>query len=129
MTTMTMQENPDTIRLLLIGSWSIFAVLLVLSLCLASSRFTLGLVSGALLVIANFYWLGRNVRQIFSTSSSKPRLAAFLRYLFRLTLLGLLLALLLIYVQVDPLGLALGLSVIVLALFAVVIYLLIRSGG
>ncbi|HEU0264550.1 MAG TPA: ATP synthase subunit I [Geobacterales bacterium] len=126
---MTTQENPDTIRLLLIGSWSIFAVLLVLSLCLASSRFTLGLVSGALLVIANFYWLGRNVRQIFSTSSSKPRLAAFLRYLFRLTLLGLLLALLLIHVQVDPLGLALGLSVIVLALFAVVIYLLIRSGG
>lgn len=97
-------------------NWIILIVLVSLSLFWKSLPITMGVLSGGVLVIINYRWLGRSLFKLLGD----PHLAAekgFKRnYLFRLVFIASSIYLLLVRGEVHPLALVVGLSVVVINL-------------
>jgi hypothetical protein len=97
-------------------NWWILGLLLAGSALLCHSRFTAGVAVGGLLSILGFHTLQRVVSRILRLPAYKARVRIVVYHYARLALLFGLLALLMAFQAVDPLALALGLSVVVLNL-------------
>lgn len=95
----------------------ILAALTVFSLFLAPYRFTAGVFSGGLLVLGAFAWQQRNIRLFSHEPTRAMGRKVLFGFFLRLLVIGLLLVVLLRYVRVDPIGLATGLSIVVINLF------------
>jgi len=96
--------------------WLILAVLGIASFFLMRPDFTLGVLMGGFLAIANFAALQHTVRRAFNPGGAVVfnKKAIVLKYYLRLFVLGLLIYMLVTRDLVNPLGLAVGLSVIVI---------------
>ncbi len=95
-------------------NWIIFAILVALSAFWQSLPFTLGVAGGGMVSIISYRWLHRSLtRTLARPTPSSPR-SFQVRYLLRLTAVGLFIYVLLDRVGVHPLGLALGLSVVMI---------------
>lgn len=103
-------------RRLELTTWLLLAILLAASFFWGSTRFSLGVLSGGLISIANFHWLYRSLRTVFSKDRPRGRAALMFRYYLRLVLTGLVLYWLISGDRVDVIGLVIGLSVIVMTL-------------
>jgi mannose/fructose/N-acetylgalactosamine-specific phosphotransferase system component IID len=90
-------------------------VLLAGSLFFRSVPLTLGVLAGVILAFINFILLQRIVEKITSETSQKKMLPGLLP-LLKFALLALVVFLLLYSKKVDPLGLVIGLSSIVITL-------------
>ena len=97
-----------------ITNWILLAILVVGSLLLRSSRFSLGILSGGLISIVNFHWLYHNLLDVFTKHPSQARKALLLRYYIRLTVLAFVLYWIISGNLVDVIGLVIGLSVVVM---------------
>lgn len=97
-----------------ITNWILLAILVVGSLLLHSSRFSLGVLYGGLISIVNFHWLYRNLLNVFTKYPMQARKALLLRYYIRLTVLAFVLYWIISGNLVDVIGLVIGLSVVVL---------------
>ncbi len=95
-------------------NWILLAILVVGSLLLYSSRFSLGILCGGLISIVNFYWLYHNLLNVFTKHLNRARKALLLRYYIRLTVLAFVLYWIISGNLVDVIGLVIGLSVVVL---------------
>ena len=106
-------------------NWIILMILGLASFFFMSSGFTLGVILGGLLIIANFSLLQHTVRHAFSSESAmktkKP--VMILKYYFRLAIMGIIIYILITRELVNPIGLTVGLSIIVIS----IIYLGIRA--
>lgn len=106
-------------------NWIILMILGLASFFFMSSGFTLGVILGGLLIIANFSLLQHTVRRAFSPESAvkakKPIMI--LKYYFRLAIMGIIIYILITRELVNPIGLTIGLSIIVIS----IIYLGIRA--
>lgn len=97
-------------------NWLILVLLIALSLAWRSWPATLGVAGGGLLAIGGYLWLQRSLRKLLGV----PEPGAARRFQFGFVVrLGVLAALfiLLLKLGAHPLGLAAGLSVVVLNLF------------
>lgn len=94
-------------------NWVVLAFLLVLSLPFAHWPFSLGVLCGGLLAIGAFHWMRRSLQQLLAEAS---RFGFHFSYFLRLLVLGILIALLLAVVKIHPIGLLVGLSVVVINL-------------
>lgn len=94
-------------------NWIVLAVLLVVSLFFANRHLTIGILCGGLLAIVGFTWLQRSLRRLFSGGGS---FRYHFGYLLRLLALGAVLALLIAVIKIHPVGLVIGLSVVVINL-------------
>jgi len=104
-------------------NWVLLALLASGSFVFFSRKFALGVLAGGILAIANYYLVKRSLRRALDPErQGKTRFLYLLQYGLRFAALGLTIALLLIKGWVSPLGMLLGLSIIVLgiALVAVV---------
>ncbi len=105
--------NPG-IRMILWISLVIGALLAFLSLLVQNGEHAGGVVAGALIGSLNFYFLALMIQKIVDDSPNKTGLL--LRFLFKYGLVGVLVAATIFIFRVSPLGFAVGISNVVLAL-------------
>jgi hypothetical protein len=97
-------------------NWLILGLLLAVSLPFANWPFTAGLLAGGLVAIAGFAWLQRSLKRLLADPANGARTRYQFGYVVRLLALGMVLALLIAVVKIHPVGLAVGLSVVVVNL-------------
>ncbi len=104
-------------------SWIVFGFVLFLSGAFASAGFTLGVLTGGLISILNFYGLRRGLKSAFGQleSGGTGKSAVMLNYLLRLVVTGFVLYLVLVKTDADIFGLVIGLSTVVIGIVLSVI--------
>jgi|SRR5208337_3807111 hypothetical protein len=122
-------NDENIITVLNVGSWILLALLAIAGWLLFSRHFAAGVVAGGVLAIVNFYWLHSILRRTLLLPKGKAQRFAMSRYLLRLVLIGLVTWLMIDRFKIDTLGLLVGLSVLVINIFALTIYRLVSKGG
>jgi ATP synthase I chain len=99
-------------------NWIILMILGSTSFFLMSSTFTLGIILGGLIIIGNFNVLQHTIRCSFSPDGvmKNNKLAIVAKYYFRLAILGIIIYILITNGWVNPIGLAIGLSIVVFSI-------------
>lgn len=97
-------------------NWLILLVLLAISLPFANWPVTAGILAGGLVAILGFVWLQRSLRRLLADPAHGARARYQFGYVMRLLGLAAVLALLIAVVKIHPVGLAIGLSVVVINL-------------
>ena len=97
-------------------NWSILAILLAISLPFGNWPATAGILAGGLVAIAAFAWLQRSLKRLMADPAQGARTRFQFGYVVRLLALGITLAALIAIVKIHPVGLAIGLSVVVINL-------------
>jgi ATP synthase I chain len=105
-------------RVLRTLNWIILLVLSLFGYFLMSSSWTMGVLVGGLITIANFNLLQHTIQGVFSPqgfgASTKVSIVA--KYYLRLIGLGVILFMVITRGWVDPVGLTVGLSTVVLSI-------------
>lgn len=95
-------------------NWIILIALIGLSLLFRDKDLTLGVASGGLTAVCGYQWLHRSLVKALS-EQGQPAIKGFqISYVLRLGALAVMLLLLVAVVKVNPLGLIVGLSVVVI---------------
>ncbi len=94
----------------------IFALLLLGSMILMPPFFALGVSIGGLIILVNFHLLSRILRKAFIPDHLASPKSVIVKYYLRLLGTGIVLYFLIAKRLVDPLGLVVGLSVVVISL-------------
>ena len=92
----------------------ILGLMLLASLLAMPWRFTLGILIGGIISIVNLYWLGRDLRVIFSNLSGRAKSAMMIRYYIRMAVTAVVLFVVITELPVDIIGLLAGLSLVVI---------------
>jgi hypothetical protein len=103
-------------RRLRIYNWAGLLGLGVISSVLMPPDFTVGLLAGGILSIANFFALSKSVVSVFGSHGldGSGKAGIIFKYYLRLSAMGLLIWILVSISWVNPVGLAVGLSLVVL---------------
>lgn len=112
-------------------NWAILMVTSSLSFLFMSTTFTLGLIVGGLIIIANFGLLQHTIRAAFPSEGAMKRKKGtiIIKAYFRLAILGLIIYILITNGWVNPLGLTAGLSIVVITIFYVGIQAVFRTSS
>lgn len=97
-------------------NWLILLVLLAVSLPFANWPATAGILAGGLVAIVGFAWLQRSLKRLLADPAHGARARYQFGYMVRLLALAGVLALLIAVIKIHPVGLAIGLSVVVINL-------------
>jgi hypothetical protein len=111
------------------GSWILLALLTIMGLAFGSLRFAASILAGGLLAMANCYWLYSVLQRALQLPAKKAVRFTQVRYIIRLVLLAVAISVLIIYCNINVIGLLLGLSVLVINIIAVTIYMSTYKGG
>jgi hypothetical protein len=111
------------------GSWLLLAAFTAAGAILVSLSFAGGVLAGGLVAIANCHWLYRILQRAMQLPATQAVRFAQFRYLIRLGIIAVIVALLITYGKINIFGLLLGLSVVVVAIVAVAAYMATRNGG
>jgi ATP synthase I chain len=104
------------------SNWFLLIFFTFLSLVNAPMKFTLGIFSGAVIAVAGFHLLKKTVNKAFEHPeevAKRGRMILFsvlLKYYVRFAISGVIIYLLIAKNIVNPLGLLLGLSVVVISI-------------
>ncbi|MDY6831908.1 MAG: ATP synthase subunit I [Thermodesulfobacteriota bacterium] len=99
------------------SNWTLFFCLAVPGAIYLDPMFVSGFICGALIVTINFHLLVRTLKNAFVPDRVVSRNTILAKYYLRFFVTGLLLFVLIAGRLVDPLGLIIGLSVVVISLF------------
>jgi hypothetical protein len=101
-----------------IWNWMTLLILGAASFFFMNSDFTLGVILGGLMIIANFSILQRTIRSAFSPEGEmrSNKLAIIAKYYFRLAIMGIIIYILITQGWVNPIGLVVGLSIVVISI-------------
>ena len=97
-------------------NWIALGILLLIGFVLDTKpfEFTLGVFSGGLISIANYYGCYLGLKKAFSQISNKSKSLILIRYYLRFILTGIVLFFLITRIDIGIIGLILGLSVVVI---------------
>lgn len=109
-------EKDPLQRKIEIFNWILLGIFLLLSLLFMSSRFALGVFLGGLISIINFYWLYKNMKDVFARLSGSAKSTMMFKYYIRLAVTAVVLFFIVTSNKVDIVGLLVGLSVVVINL-------------
>jgi len=100
-------------------NWIILLFLGLISYFFMSSAFTLGIILGGLIITVNFNMLQHTIRNAFGKDGvmTAKKNAIIAKYYFRLVIVGLIIYILITKAFVDPIGLTIGLSTVVISIF------------
>ncbi|WP_245589096.1 ATP synthase subunit I [Desulfatirhabdium butyrativorans] len=96
-----------------VANWVLFAVLVVGGMLLAGSKIFLGILFGGLIVTVNFHLLARTLKHSLTPPFLKSHNSILAKYYVRFTISGLIIFVLISEHIVHPIGLFIGLSVVV----------------
>lgn len=94
-------------------NWVVLTGLVLLSLLWRSAPVTLGVLSGGLVAIGGYLWLQHSLQRVLAEPSRYSARSFKISYFVRLGSLAAALLLLITVAGVNPVGLAVGLSVVV----------------
>lgn len=94
-------------------NWVLFCLVSILGVVFAPLKFALGIISGGLLVTVNFHLLARTLKSALTPPHLSSHGLVVAKYYLRFILSGVVLFLLIKFHLVNPLGLFIGLSVVV----------------
>lgn len=97
-------------------NWLVLGILLAASLPFANWPVSLGILAGGMVAIAGFAWLHRSLRRLLADPVNGARARYQFGYVVRLLVLAGVLALLIAVFKIHPVGLVIGLSVVVINL-------------
>ncbi len=95
------------------SNWLLFFLASGIGLGVAPTKFALGIICGGLIVTVNFHLLGRTLKKALTPPHLASHRVVLAKYYVRFTLSGVILFFLISEHFVDPLGLFIGLSVVV----------------
>ena len=98
-------------------NWILFALTNLCGFLLASPAFAKGILAGGLIVTLNFHMLYRTLRKSFKPSQLVSPNVILAKYYVRFIISGVILFILIAGHYVNPLGLFIGLSVVVASIF------------
>jgi hypothetical protein len=98
------------------SNWLIFSVSSLLALINLPLDLALGILAGGLIVTVNFHLLARTLKRSFAPGRVSSRNVILTKYYIRFAISGFLIFVLISRHVVDPLGLLLGLSVVVVSI-------------
>ncbi|HPQ45032.1 MAG TPA: ATP synthase subunit I [Syntrophales bacterium] len=104
-----------------IGNWVLLGVFLILSFLFLSKGFTLGVLLGGLISIANFHWLYRDLRGSFMKHADRAKPFMMIKYYIRFIVTGVVLFFIITRTPAHVFGLLLGLSLVVINIVVTVI--------
>lgn len=112
-------------------NWIILLILSSAGYFLLSPAHTLGIILGGFLIIANFRVFQYTIRKAFSSDGilRTGKISIISRYYFRLLALGIIIFVLINKEWVDPIGLAIGLSTVVLSILTLGINMLLKASS
>jgi len=101
-------------------NWIILLILGSLSSVFMSATFTLGVILGGFIIIANFSVLQHTIRSAFSDQGVMrgKKISIIAKFYFRLAFMGLIIYILITTGWVNPLGLAIGLSIVIFSILS-----------
>jgi hypothetical protein len=95
------------------SNWLLFGAASVASIFLLPREFTFGIIAGGLIVTINFHLLSRTLKKALSPPHLVSHNVVLAKYYFRFVVSGVVIFLLIYEKLVNPLGLIIGLSVVV----------------
>ena len=95
------------------SNWVLLVSTSLLGLVVASAPFALGIIFGGLIVTINFHLLARTLKKALAPSQLASPNVVLIKYYIRFIISGVILFLLIRLKVVNPLGLFIGLSVVV----------------
>ncbi len=112
-------------------NWIILGIMGVAGFFFMSSIFTLGVIMGGLMIIANFNVLQRTVSRSFSRSGSLEgnKMTIIAKYYFRLAITGIIIYILITRGWVNPIGLAVGLSTVLISIMGIGIRAVLKTSS
>lgn len=110
------QKDDQLLAEIAYRNWIILIVLVLLSLFWQSWSVTIGVLSGGILVIINYRWMGRSLLKVLNNPQLAAEKGYKRNYLFRLLFVTVSIYLLMVRGGIHPLALSVGLSVIVVNL-------------
>lgn len=110
------QEKAPLLRRVERRNWFILSGMLVISFSFLSTYFSFGVLIGGVLSIISYYWLYRIVKRAITYTPAAAKTMILLWYYVRLFAIGGVLYLIISKQLVDPIGLLVGLSVVVLSI-------------
>ena len=110
-------------------NWFSLLIMGLISFFFMSQSLTLGVILGGLIVIANFFVFQRSIRKGFRSEGTMRTTSFFvvIKFFLRLLVLAIIIALLVKSRWVDPVGLAFGLSTVVISIVSFGIKSALRS--
>jgi hypothetical protein len=106
-------------------NWLILLLLASLSFFLMNEPFTTGIILGGFIIIGNFRLLQHTIRQSFSSEGvlRANKASIIVKYYLRLLAMGLVIYFLIPRNWVHPVGLAIGLSIVVISIVSIGIHI------
>jgi hypothetical protein len=100
-------------------NWFILLLMSSISFFVMSNSLTLGIILGGLVIIVNFNILQHTVHSAFSPEGIMTgKMTVIFKYYMRLLALGVIIYMLITNGWVDPVGLAIGLSTVVISIIS-----------
>ena len=108
-------------------NWLIFGVALIGGLIYGSAPVVYGIMAGGLISIGSFFQLHRSLKSLFGTGSGASKFWMQMLSILKFAIIALVLLLLFVNFDINPVGLLIGLSTIVINVFYVAIKSLISG--
>ena len=110
------------IKFITITNWILFSIVSVAGLLIATPDFAKGIIFGGLIVTINFHMLSRTLKKAFKPPHLASHNVILGKYYLRFLISGVIIFILISKHYVDPLGLFIGLSVVVVSIILATIY-------
>jgi hypothetical protein len=104
------------------ANWILFAVASLIAVFAASAEFAGGVVCGGLIVTLNFHFLAKTLKKALTPPHLASPNAVLVKYYIRFILSGFIIFMLIAAKVVNPIGLLLGLSVVVTSIMCATVY-------
>ena len=108
------------------GHWLVLGVSLAASALWLPHSFTLGILIGGLISIANFYWLARDLKRLFGLFSegvtqARAKYYILMKFYLRFIVSAIVLYVVITRMPVSVVGLVVGLSIVVISIVLTIV--------
>ena len=107
----------DIVKFVTLSNWIIFCIFGAAGFVVFPSDFAFGIILGGLIVTINFHLLAKTLKKAFVPPKIASHNVILAKYYIRFVISGLIIFLLIAKHCVNPLGLLIGLSVVVVSIF------------
>ncbi len=108
-----MDTQKRILKFVTFSNWLLLIVASAVGFSHFSSKIGLGIATGGLIVTINFHLLARTLRKALTPPHIASVKGVIFKYYFRFIITAIIISVLIISKQVDPMGLIAGLSVVV----------------
>jgi hypothetical protein len=117
-----MDTQKRILRFVVITNWILFTAITIGGFVLLSKLFALGILAGGLIVTVNFHLLWRTLKKAFQPDRLVSHHVVIAKYYMRFFISAIILMILISQHWVDPLGLFVGLSIVVTSIILATLF-------